>query len=135
MVGISVRSARPRSAASKVQPARLGRLPLYSRIRAISRRGRTGAELGGFRTQKKGAGYGAFVETRVDLGGLAGKVSFSRRDIDRHAVVDEARGGDLHQIERARLSQAVEVPCEFAAVRSESNDFIVTHVDPLGFVV
>src|SRR6266446_5631245 len=76
-----------------------------------------------------------FVETRVDLGGLAGKVSFTQRDIDRHAVVDEARAGNLHQIERARLSQAVEVPCEFAAVRSESNDFIVTHVDPLGFVV
>ena len=32
-----------------------GRLPLYSRIRTISRRGRIGSELGGLRT-KKGAG-------------------------------------------------------------------------------
>ena len=85
--------------------------------------------------QKKAPDYGAFCGDEDRLGGLAGKVSFSRRDVDRHAVVDEARRGDLRQIERARLSQAVEVPSEFLAIRSESNDFIVLHVDPLGIVV
>src|SRR5205807_7759070 len=81
---------------------------------------------------KKAPGYGAFSWCTFDLGSLAGKVSFARRDVDRYAVVHEARGGDLRQVERARLDHAVELPGEFAAVRDESNDFIVIHVDPLG---
>src|SRR5438477_10972815 len=81
---------------------------------------------------KKAPGYGAFLWCRFDLGSLAGKVSFARRDVDRHAVVHEARGGDFRKVERARLGHAVEVPGEFAAVRCESNDFIVIHVHPLG---
>src|SRR5258708_50604 len=50
------------------------------------------------------------------------------------AGADEARRGNLSQVERARLSHAVEVPSELAAVRNEANDFEVIHVDPLGFV-
>ena len=35
---------------------------------------------------KNAPGYGAFSWCRFDLGSLAGKISFARRDVDRHTL-------------------------------------------------
>src|SRR5258706_3474627 len=64
-----------------------------------------------------------------------GDVFVSQVDIDRHAVIDGARGSDLAQVERLGLGQAIEAPNEFVSVGHEPYHFAVLHVDILGVAV
>src|SRR5882672_2351644 len=82
------------------------------------------------REKRKGAGSRRPFERDAAKSGSAEVRVVAQPDVDLHAVVDEARRGDLRQVERPGLRYAVEVPGEFATVRNEANDFAVVHVDP-----